>query len=131
MGCCCGHGRDRPNVVLPESCPEPEKVATIISEVDDRDWRILQWRLVEVNEIVALKAKVTELEELIEVYEDMVDRLIDHCEDAECMKCAVIVCPHEEPLHFHHDGCPCCHDCTKEQYHELLRQRIRKKSNEL
>ena len=26
-----------------------------------------------------------------------------------CVSCAVVFCPHAEPLHFHHDGCPACH----------------------
>ncbi len=32
--------------------------------------------------------------------------LIAH--DPECMFCAMLACPVGEPLHFHHDGCPCC-----------------------
>lgn len=38
----------------------------------------------------------------------MVDALLAHCPDAECSECAKVVCPHGEPLHFHHDGCPAC-----------------------
>ncbi|ALD61848.1 hypothetical protein ml_46 [Mollivirus sibericum] len=34
--------------------------------------------------------------------------ILDSCPDAECMECALLVCPSEEPLHFHHDGCPSC-----------------------
>jgi hypothetical protein len=41
--------------------------------------------------------------------ERMVQALLNHCPDAECMECAKIVCPHGEPMHFHHDGCPACH----------------------
>ncbi len=26
----------------------------------------------------------------------------------ECMVCSVRDCPHQEPLHYHHDGCPAC-----------------------
>lgn len=33
------------------------------------------------------------------------------CPDLECMQCAVRDCPHGEPLHYHHDGCPSC--CSK------------------
>lgn len=33
----------------------------------------------------------------------------DECLDPECHVCAVRACPHEEPLHFHHDGCPACY----------------------
>lgn len=36
------------------------------------------------------------------------DKLLAHCPDAECMECAKACCPHGEPLHFHHDGCPAC-----------------------
>lgn len=37
-----------------------------------------------------------------------VDALLNHCPDMECSECARIVCPHAEPMHFHHDGCPAC-----------------------
>lgn len=30
------------------------------------------------------------------------------CTEPECIFCGAIVCPHGEPLHFHHDGCPAC-----------------------
>lgn len=33
---------------------------------------------------------------------------LDHCADAECLTCGAICCPHGDPLHFHHDGCPAC-----------------------
>jgi hypothetical protein len=26
----------------------------------------------------------------------------------ECMACGERNCPHGEPLHYHHDGCPAC-----------------------
>lgn len=32
------------------------------------------------------------------------------CEADECMVCSWRDCPHREPLHYHHDGCPCCDD---------------------
>jgi hypothetical protein len=38
----------------------------------------------------------------------LTDQLLNLCDDMECSICAVIVCPHAEPLHFHHDGCPAC-----------------------
>jgi len=37
------------------------------------------------------------------------DALLAHCPDSECTICSKIVCPHGEPLHFHHDGCPSCY----------------------
>jgi hypothetical protein len=39
----------------------------------------------------------------------MVDKLLAHCPDGECFTCGEAVCPHGEPLHFHHDGCPACY----------------------
>lgn len=34
---------------------------------------------------------------------------IDTCSNDECMVCGIRDCPHREPLHYHHDGCPACH----------------------
>lgn len=44
----------------------------------------------------------------------LVDKLLDHCdkESGECSTCARIMCPWNDELHFHHDGCPTC--CGKE-----------------
>lgn len=30
------------------------------------------------------------------------------CRDPECMCCGARDCPHNEPMHYHHDGCPAC-----------------------
>lgn len=30
------------------------------------------------------------------------------CPVDECSVCAVRECPHQDELHFHHDGCPSC-----------------------
>lgn len=38
----------------------------------------------------------------------LTDELLAQCGDPECIVCGAIVCPHQEPLHFHHDGCPAC-----------------------
>lgn len=32
----------------------------------------------------------------------------DHCTIDECLACGERDCPHAEPLHYHHDGCPAC-----------------------
>lgn len=32
----------------------------------------------------------------------------DNCPNDECMICGIAECPGEEPLHYHHDGCPYC-----------------------
>lgn len=35
--------------------------------------------------------------------------MLDGAHDPEyCDQCGDIFCPWGEPLHFHHDGCPCC-----------------------
>ena len=36
------------------------------------------------------------------------DEALATCPDAECADCARIVCPSNDPHHFHHDGCPSC-----------------------
>ncbi len=36
------------------------------------------------------------------------DPLAGDGEIGECSACGVIACPYDEPLHFHHDGCPSC-----------------------
>ncbi|MFD1121871.1 hypothetical protein ACFQ2T_05100 [Methylophilus flavus] len=51
---------------------------------------------------------ISEWKTKCEKLEAMVDKLLDHCPDGECLTCGSIVCPDEEPLHFHHDGCPAC-----------------------
>ncbi len=30
------------------------------------------------------------------------------CVNLECLACGERDCPHGEPLHYHHDGCPAC-----------------------
>lgn len=43
---------------------------------------------------------------------------LNHCdkEAGECSECSKIICPHKDPLHFHHDGCPSC--AEQEPTHE-------------
>ena len=31
------------------------------------------------------------------------------CKVDECLLCSIRDCPDGEPLHYHHDGCPCCY----------------------
>jgi len=38
------------------------------------------------------------------------------CDIDECTICAVRDCPYDEPLHYHHDGCPSC-DTVGEGFH--------------
>lgn len=35
-------------------------------------------------------------------------KLLAHCPDTECPECSRIICPHKDPQHFHHAGCPSC-----------------------
>jgi hypothetical protein len=42
---------------------------------------------------------------------DVADHGDEECIAEECYACAMVRCPHHEPLHFHHDGCPACTDC--------------------
>jgi hypothetical protein len=60
------------------------------------------------NLIAQLGCREAELELKLIRLEWQVGKLLDHCPDAECMKCGEIMCPHGEALHFHHDGCPQC-----------------------
>lgn len=39
------------------------------------------------------------------------------CTDSECHECGEKDCPHREPLHYHHDGCPAC-DCEPADNHQ-------------
>lgn len=37
-----------------------------------------------------------------------VDEALNKCGNECCEQCGDIFCTWGEPLHFHHDGCPCC-----------------------
>lgn len=48
LGCCCGHDKEPPNVVVPEghTREDIEVIAEVLRRVDpERDWQIMQWRL--------------------------------------------------------------------------------------
>lgn len=58
-GCCCGHGKMKPNVVLGIS-GDPRKAQVLLSENDsNRDWRVLQWQLVS-SETDKMKSELTQ-----------------------------------------------------------------------
>ena len=38
------------------------------------------------------------------------------CPDLESIVCGFRDCPHDEPLHYHHDGCPACYDDLRPEY---------------
>jgi len=44
----------------------------------------------------------------------------DQCPDLECLLCGVRDCPHGEPLHYHHDGCPDCWQASDQAHWEPL-----------
>lgn len=58
-------------------------------------------RLCLIERAESADARVKELEA-------QVQQNLEHCHDSECSCCALIICPHKDPLHFHHDGCPSC-----------------------
>lgn len=51
LGCCCGHLESGPSVILDGGCIESDfiKAYKVLYRAEDqgREWRILQWRLVE------------------------------------------------------------------------------------
>lgn len=48
LGSCCGHGQGRPSLVLGADERDFAAVVGVLAEVDDREWELLQWQLVEV-----------------------------------------------------------------------------------
>lgn len=46
LGSCCGHGKDSPSIVLSQD--NAERVRRLIADVDNRQFKLLFWRLVEV-----------------------------------------------------------------------------------
>lgn len=58
---CCGHGERNPSIIIQDGyilrdsklLPQPvigiEKIMSLIKEVDNRQWEIFQWQLIQVN----------------------------------------------------------------------------------
>ena len=45
-GCCCGHNKTNPNVVLKEG-EDPKKAIKLLKRIDpEREWDVLQWQLI-------------------------------------------------------------------------------------
>lgn len=57
----------------------------------------------------------------IALMHSQIQALLEYCPDAECAACGEIMCPHGDPLHYHHDGCPSC-----AQWAEHTQQREKK-----
>lgn len=43
-----------------------------------------------------------------ENFKEAVKKHPKNCDEDECIYCGYRDCPHQEPLHYHHDGCPAC-----------------------
>lgn len=65
---------------------------------------IAKARTTQMRTLAERDRKATDYDRLASV----VDALLNHCPDMECAECGVIMCPHKDPMHFHHDGCPSC-----------------------
>jgi hypothetical protein len=50
LNSCCGHGRLKPSIVLGQSCDHDSAdiARHLIQQVDDRDFSLLSWHLIEV-----------------------------------------------------------------------------------
>ena len=57
---------------------------------------------------LGLTAQTDRADQLAEVIGTLKQVHVEYCADSGCDICAVLVCPHHEPLHYHHDGCPAC-----------------------
>ena len=77
------------------------------------------WRISYQSSESAARAAYKEMMRLSEI----ADVLLNHCDkdNGECMTCSTIVCPHKEPLHFHHDGCPACASESVAPQHEPIK----------
>lgn len=51
LGCCCGHNKANPSVVIADCYGEVEILAIQLelSQIDKRDWDVFQWRLAQVG----------------------------------------------------------------------------------
>ena len=45
LGCCCGHNKEKPNVVIAQN-EDIQNVCGLINSVDDRQWDVCRWELV-------------------------------------------------------------------------------------
>lgn len=69
-----------------------------------------QYEEIQMDARKELTATVAVMVGALKKYSEITDQLLNHCPICECEECAKIVCPFNEPLHLHHDGCPSCHD---------------------
>jgi hypothetical protein len=79
------------------------------STLSDSEWR---WLANLINAVytptTGLLAQIEDQKRVIEEYMGKVEAMLRKCPDVECSHCSSVVCPHNDPLHFHHDGCPSC-----------------------
>ena len=63
---------------------------------------------------MVLDALHTRLKEAVDAKDaEAIENLFQECyarpeSDGECCTCGWLICPHKEPLHYHHAGCPAC-----------------------
>lgn len=65
------------------------------------------------NETLLRESVIDEVFDILAVDNDQYHRWCDlrhtcSCRTEDCIPCAVRDCPHLDPLHYHHDGCPAC-----------------------
>lgn len=48
LGCCCGHNKMRPNIVISDGYTDIASIKKLIKTIDKREWIIYQWKLTEV-----------------------------------------------------------------------------------
>lgn len=50
VGCCCGHGKNKPSIILNQNSGEKwaDTVRDYISLVDDRDFDLLSWKMMNI-----------------------------------------------------------------------------------
>ncbi len=51
LGCCCGHGKTNPGIVIAGGYGDADVLTILLelSQVDERDWDIFQWKLTQVG----------------------------------------------------------------------------------
>lgn len=111
--CCCGfplNGSHDHN-----TCGEPQELVTLDeflkkeSELAEIREHLIRAATQLSSGPVAKDGRLVDyLDWITSRYGEMLDQLLNHCPIGECSECAKIVCPHGDPFHLHHDGCPAC-----------------------
>lgn len=96
------------SVDVAELEPLSERIHTAIQQLDQtiKDFDKLTGHPDYDDALSAMKSRLRSAQELL------MNRVCD-LDGGECRECSQIVCPHGEPLHYHHDGCPACHGSSQ------------------